>query len=102
MGNVIPETLWSTIPQEDCDAEELERRAALPLAEAGRWMPISEFRGEPDAEPLCWWWAPGEEVQVDRAILGTGGTIEGKHACGLLYLSHVMLMPPAHIPEAPK
>ena len=65
-----------------------------------KWTPTSAFRGEPDSEPLCWWFEPARKqadgsfseatTTLDEALLGADGKIEGKGVLrrGLLLARH--------------
>lgn len=66
----------------------------------GVWARIEDFRGNPEGDPLVWWWNEdgSEKMATDEALLDGDGVIIGKSACGLGYYTHVML---AEFPEAP-
>jgi len=66
----------------------------------GVWVRIENFRGNPEGDPLVWWWNEDgtEKMATDEALLDGDGLIIGKSMCGLGYYTHVML---AEFPEPP-
>jgi len=64
------------------------------------WVRIEDFRGNPEGDPLVWWWNEdgSEKMATDEALLDGDGLIIGKSMCGMGYYTHVML---AEFPEPP-
>lgn len=66
----------------------------------GVWVRIEDFRGNPEGDPLVWWWNKRgtEKMATDEALLDGDGLIIGKGMCGMYYYTHVML---AELPDPP-
>lgn len=74
---------------------------------ARAWIPVDEFRGEPNTSPMAWWWAVGRwgqesYLELDAVLLGELGEVVGKGGCGADFCSHVMLVQDGELPIGPK
>ncbi len=74
-------------------------------SDENEWIPIEEFRGEPNTTPMAWWWnttwAGHGYLEVDEVLLGKNGEVVGKGKCGADYCSHVKLVREGELPDPP-
>ena len=71
-------------------------------AKKSDWIPIDEFRGEPNTSPMAWWWHEEGFIESDEVLLGEKGEVVGKGCCGADYCTHVRLVDGGELPEPPK
>ncbi|WP_211109547.1 hypothetical protein [Azospirillum tabaci] len=80
--------------------ESTEREERAPRKGDG-WVLTREFRGDPGATPMAWWWSPAHGYDIDEALLDDDGRVGGKGKCGARFYTHVRLMRPEDYPRPP-